>query len=183
MSDQHCRDARELRRAGGVSPRAGRNADSLPIRVRELRSQPALFGVRRWHLGSDAQPRTDRRCSCLDRKAQFGVLRPRRTFGVDGGASLIPGQVDTAGQTFRTEDSFSAILPRFNILYRLSDKINAYATVSKGRRSDTVQLGAASTANGPVANFTPVAAENVWNYEIGLKDRRASFRARSAPIT
>ena len=90
-------------------------------------------------------------------------------------ASLIPGQIDTGGQTFRTEDSFAAVLPRFNLLYRISDSINAYATVSKGRRSATVQLGARSTTAGPVANFTPVAAENVWNYEVGLKGSSGMF--------
>ena len=77
--------------------------------------------------------------------------------------------VDTAGQTFRTEDSFSAVLPRFNILYRFSDDINGFATVSKGRRSATVNAGARNTPTGPVGNFTDIAPEIVWNYEVGLK--------------
>jgi len=76
---------------------------------------------------------------------------------------------DTAGQTFRTEDSFSAILPRFNILYRFSDEINGFATVSKGRRSATVNAGATATPTGPVGNFADIAPEIVWNYEVGLK--------------
>ena len=105
----------------------------------------------------------------LIEKRSSGFFARVARSALTGGASLIPGQVDTAGQTFRTEDSFSAILPRFNLLWRLSNKINAYATVSKGRRSDTVQLGAVSTPTGPMGNFTPVAAENVWNYEVGLK--------------
>lgn len=105
----------------------------------------------------------------LIEKRNSGYFARVPRSAITGGASLIPGQVDTGGQTFRTEDSFEAVLPRFNVLWRLSNKINAYATVSKGRRSATVQLGAASTVNGPVAAFTPVAAENVWNYEIGLK--------------
>ncbi|MBB5686852.1 TonB-dependent receptor [Sphingobium boeckii] len=84
-------------------------------------------------------------------------------------APLVPGQVDTAGQTFRTEDSFQAFLPRFNILYRFSDDVNGFATISKGRRSPTVNLGARATTAGPVASASAVAAENVWNYEVGLK--------------
>jgi iron complex outermembrane recepter protein len=76
---------------------------------------------------------------------------------------------DTAGRTFRTENSFAAVLPRFNILYRFSDNINGFATVSKGRRSATVDLNATRTPTGPVARFTDIAAENVWNYEVGLK--------------
>ncbi len=101
------------------------------------------------------------------RRSGFFARVPRSTL--TGGANLIPGQTDTAGQTFRTEDSFAAILPRFNVLFKVTDAINVFATVSKGRRSDTVQLGAAATPTGPVANFTPVLAETVWNYEIGLK--------------
>lgn len=107
------------------------------------------------------------------RNSGFFARVPRSAL--TGGASLIPGQVDTRGQTFRTEDSFEAILPRFNLLYRINDSINAYGTVSKGRRSATVQLGAAATATGPVGNFTPVAAENVWNYEVGLKGSSGIF--------
>ena len=107
------------------------------------------------------------------RRSGFYARVPRSL--ISGGASLIPGQVDTGSQTFRTEDSFAAVLPRLNFLYRFSDDINAYATVSKGRRSATVQLGARATASGPVANFTPVLAENVWNYEIGLKGASGIF--------
>ena len=101
------------------------------------------------------------------RRSGFFARVPRSAL--TGGASLIPGQVDTAGRTFRTEDSFIAVLPRANLLYRFSDNFNGYATVSKGRRSATVQLGARATVGGPVANFTPVLAENIWNYEVGLK--------------
>jgi iron complex outermembrane recepter protein len=82
------------------------------------------------------------------RRSGFFARVPRTV--ISRAASLIPGQVDTAGQTF-------------------SDDFNGFVTVSKGRRSATVQLGARATPAGPVGNFTPVAAENVWNYEVGLK--------------
>ena len=107
------------------------------------------------------------------RRSGFFASVPRSA--VTGGASVIPGQIDTRGQVFRTEDSFIAVLPRLNLLYRFSDSFNGYATVSKGRRSATVQLGARSTPAGPVANFAPVLAENVWNYEIGLKGSSGIF--------
>jgi iron complex outermembrane recepter protein len=107
------------------------------------------------------------------RRSGFFARVPRSA--ITGGASLIPGQVDTAGQTFRTEDSFIAVLPRANLLYRFSDNFNGYATVSKGRRSATVQLGARATTAGPVAAFTPVLAENIWNYEVGLKGALGIF--------
>lgn len=76
-------------------------------------------------------------------------------------ASLIPGQTDTGGSTLWSEDSFTAVLPRFNALYRLSDDVNIYATVSKGRRSPTVNQTATSSSVIP--------QENVWNYEGGIK--------------
>jgi len=101
------------------------------------------------------------------RRSGFFARVPRSV--ITGGASLIPGQVDTRGQTFTTEDSFAAVLPRFNVLWKITPRFNAYATVSKGRRSPTVQLDALSTTGGPVPRISPVAEEKVWNYEIGVK--------------
>lgn len=105
----------------------------------------------------------------LGEKRRSGYYAEVARSVITGGASLIPGQVDTGRQVFRDEDSFSAVLPRFNALYRLNAEVNVFATVSKGRRSPTVQLGARATPTGPAPSFTPVAEENVWNYEIGLK--------------
>ncbi|MEN3746015.1 TonB-dependent receptor [Sphingomonas sp. HF-S3] len=83
--------------------------------------------------------------------------------------SLVPGQYDTGGQTYTAQRSFSAVLPRFNILYRLSDKTNVFATVSKGRRSPVVNLSAALRGGVTVPNLAIVPEEQVWNYEVGLK--------------
>ncbi|MAY19082.1 MAG: TonB-dependent receptor [Erythrobacteraceae bacterium] len=77
------------------------------------------------------------------------------------GAPLIPGQVDTGGQTIRGEGDFDAVLPRFNALYRISPDVNVFATVSKGRRSPVVQVNAGGS--------TIIPEETVWNYEGGLK--------------
>ncbi|MEC9109238.1 MAG: TonB-dependent receptor, partial [Pseudomonadota bacterium] len=86
------------------------------------------------------------------------------------GAPLIPGQIDTGGQTFTAEDSFDAWLPRFNVLYRISPEVNVFATVSKGRRSPVVQLSAARDTTGAVVpGLQSVPEETVWNYEGGLK--------------
>jgi outer membrane receptor protein involved in Fe transport len=83
--------------------------------------------------------------------------------------SLIPGQVDTGGRTFTAQQSYSAVLPRFNVLYRLSDDVNVFATVSKGRRSPIVSLNAARRGGVAVPNRQIVPEETVWNYEAGLK--------------
>lgn len=87
-----------------------------------------------------------------------------------GGRSLIPGQIDTGGQTFVAKDNFFAVLPRFNVLARLSADVNVFATVSKGRRSPVVQLSATRNSAGePVPNLQLVPEEIVWNYEGGIK--------------
>ena len=86
------------------------------------------------------------------------------------GAPLIPGQVDTGGQTFTADDRFQAWLPRFNALYRVTDEVNVFGTISKGRRSPVVQLNASLDGMGnPVPNVNSVAEETVWNYEGGVK--------------
>tara|TARA_R110000824_G_scaffold401427_1_gene612114 strand:- start:3509 stop:5896 length:2388 start_codon:yes stop_codon:yes gene_type:complete len=82
-------------------------------------------------------------------------------------SSLIPGQTDTGGATLWSEDSFTAILPRINALYRLSDDVNVYATISKGRRSPTVNQTATSSSLIP--------EEIVWNYEGGIKGSAGIF--------
>jgi outer membrane receptor protein involved in Fe transport len=83
--------------------------------------------------------------------------------------SLIPGQVDTGGRTFTAQESYAAVLPRFNALFRLSYAVNVFATVSKGRRSPVVQLNARRVGTTAVPNLQLVPEEKVWNYEAGLK--------------
>jgi len=94
-----------------------------------------------------------------ERKSGFTATVPNSVLS---GAPLIPGQVDTGGQVIESEDSFAAVLPRFNILYRITPDVNVFATVSKGRRSPVVPVNA-----GGVQPVIP--AETVWNYEGGLK--------------
>jgi outer membrane receptor protein involved in Fe transport len=85
------------------------------------------------------------------------------------GAPLIPGGVNTGGRVLEAEETFQAALPRFNALYRFSDDVNVYATISKGRRSPVVQLGARRDGAAVVANRIDVLEETVWNYEGGVK--------------
>lgn len=84
-------------------------------------------------------------------------------------AALIPGQIDTAGLTYTADDRFSAWLPRFNALYRISDDVNVFATVSKGRRSPVINVAARRVSGVSQPNVTNIAEETVWNYEGGLK--------------
>jgi outer membrane receptor protein involved in Fe transport len=102
------------------------------------------------------------------RRSGFTARVPRPLLN-PAAFSLIPGQVDTAGQTFEAQRSFDAFLPRLNVLFRATDRINLFGTVSKGRRSPVVQLNAIRVAGVATPNLQLVPEENVWNYEVGLK--------------
>lgn len=107
------------------------------------------------------------------RKSGYTTRVPRPVLNPTA-FSLIPGQTDTAGLTFWRQQSYAAVLPRFNALLRLSDAINVYATISKGRRSPVVQLDAVRTTVAPGSTrVSPrvqlVPEEIVWNYEGGIK--------------
>ena len=100
------------------------------------------------------------------RRSAFFARVPNSTLSR---AALIPGQIDTAGQTYEASKWFQAWLPRFNALYRISDDVNVFATISKGRRSPVLQVNAARSGGRPVPGVQTIAEENVWNYEGGLK--------------
>ncbi len=107
------------------------------------------------------------------RKSGYTTRVPRPVLN-PAAFSLIPGQTDTGGLTFWRQQSYAAVLPRFNALFRLSDAINVYATISKGRRSPVVQLDAQRTTVAPGSTrVSPrvqlVPEETVWNYEGGIK--------------
>ena len=106
-----------------------------------------------------------------DRQSGYSSIMPN---AVIAGAPLLP-IVSTNGNKFVTQKSFTAILPRANVLLKLTDDVNLYATVSKGRRSPVVQLSAQNTSFGVGPNLSIVDPENVWNYEGGIKGRVGPF--------
>lgn len=133
----------------------------------------SIFADATWNLSAEIELTAGLRLLTEERSSGFYAEVPNTVITR---GPLIPGfVVDTAGQVFKESDSFSAVLPRFNVLYRVNDAVNVFGTVSKGRRSPTVQLGARSTPTGPEPAFTPVAEENVWNYEVGVKAASANF--------
>ncbi len=106
----------------------------------------------------------------LIEQRRSGYISDIPRSALSGGPSLIPGQVSTFGETFEADRSYFAVLPRVNALYRITDDVNVFATVSKGRRSPVVQLTARRLANGSSApNLQLVPEETVWNYEAGVK--------------
>lgn len=85
--------------------------------------------------------------------------------------------VDTNGETFYAEADFDDWLPRFNALYELNAATNLYATVSKGRRSEVLNVSSVNDAQGNVQkSVTEVPAEIIWNYETGIKGKALEGR-------
>ena len=82
---------------------------------------------------------------------------------------LIAGGINTGGQVLSAEGSFNAFLPRANILYRVTDNVNLYATYSRGRRSPVVQVNAGRVAGVLTPAVRVFPAEIVDNYEAGVK--------------
>ncbi|KQN00440.1 TonB-dependent receptor [Sphingomonas sp. Leaf25] len=115
-----------------------------------------------------------------NRQSQYSSVQPfSRILAGAGVFTSLLGTASTGGAKFEAERSFAAVLPRFNALVRLSDAVNLYATVSKGRRSPVVQLAAARTGTAATAAVVPalqiVPEELVWNYEGGIKGRVGPF--------
>ncbi|MDE0879514.1 MAG: TonB-dependent receptor [Sphingomonas bacterium] len=106
-----------------------------------------------------------------DRQSGYSSVQPNsQILAALGVRTSLLGTANTNGAKFVAERSFTAILPRFNALFRITPDINVYATISKGRRSPVVQLGARATT--PVSpNLQIVPEEIVWNYEAGIKGR------------
>ena len=100
------------------------------------------------------------------RQSRFSNNNPNSVLT---GAPLVGG-ISTNGQVFTAEEEFRAVLPRFNALVRISDDVNVYGTVSKGRRSPVVQItGVRRDGTNLIANRNDVGEEIVWNYEGGIK--------------
>ncbi|WP_313538069.1 TonB-dependent receptor [Sphingomonas sp.] len=128
-----------------------------------INDQYSMFGEVTWMPIHALEVTAGIRALIEQRKSGYVSVAPKSVLS---GAPLIPGQATTKG-TLWSQDSFQAFLPRFNILYRLDDAINLYATISKGRRSPTVNQGATSTSLIP--------EETVWNYEGGVKLAKGMF--------
>ena len=110
------------------------------------------------------------------RKSGYSSVQPNSTLLASLGVrSSLLGTANTNGTIFNAQRSFTAVLPRFNALYRVSDSINLYATISKGRRSPVVQLAATTVGGVVVPNLQVVPDEVVWNYEGGIKGKVGPF--------
>jgi len=108
-----------------------------------------------------------------DRTSGFSAISPNAVLAP---FPLLP-VVSTGGAILESSDSFDDYLPRFNALYRLNEGLNLYATVSKGRRSEVIDVTSGLDGSGNVvADVTEIPAEIIWNYEVGGKGTLLSKR-------
>lgn len=118
-----------------------------------------------------------------DKTSGYSSIAPNSVILASVGvvAPLLP-VVSTEGETLEASDEFDGWLPRFNLLYNLDKDTNLYATISKGRRSDVVDVSSTldESAN-VVADVTLVPEEIIWNYETGVKgqalNRKVTYSA------
>ena len=101
-------------------------------------------------------------------------------------ASVLTGSelftVNTNGEIFRAQADYDDWLPRFNLLYGFNEKINMYATISKGRRSDVLSVTSVRGEDGlGEESVSEIPAEIIWNYEAGIKgqafDKSVNYNA------
>lgn len=142
----------------------------------------SVFGDATWIPTPALELTAGARVLIEDRQSGYSSVMPdSRLLAGAGIFTSLLGAANTKGQKFAAQRSYAAFLPRFNALYRVSDAVNLYATVSKGRRSPVVQLEGRrivplSVANsGAIPRLQIVPKENVWNYEGGIKGRVGPF--------
>lgn len=133
----------------------------------------SMFGETTWIPTPALELTAGARLLIEKRKAGYSTYQPIAPIY---GQSLLP-YADTDGETIWAQRSYAAILPRFNALFRLSDNVNLYGTISKGRRSPTVQVGTMTdaTTGERYVGIDPIKEETVWNYEGGIKGSSGMF--------
>ena len=124
----------------------------------------------------------------LDVTAGIRWVKERRTSGAfqNGTPALVTGFTapllnfgNTNGTIVESDtESFDAWLPRFNVHYAFNDELSVYSTISKGRRSDLVDVGVTGSPFDPEAVVTILPGETIWNYEAGVKSTWLEGRAQ-----
>ncbi|MAX00544.1 MAG: TonB-dependent receptor [Sphingomonas sp.] len=135
----------------------------------------SVFGDVAWNITQRLQFTVGTRVLIEQRKSEYTADMPNsQIFAAAGVLRPLLPVVDTAGQTYSATKSFSGVLPRFNLLYKINDGLNLYGTISKGRRSPTVNVVSAA---GPRPDISVIPEETVWNYEGGVKYARGPLSA------
>lgn len=82
---------------------------------------------------------------------------------------LQPVAVSTDGEFQFIEETFTDVLPRLNVLYKLSEDVNLYGTIARGSKRPAILI---SNLDGDLDNQLDIqflSREVVWNYEVGFK--------------
>lgn len=113
----------------------------------------------RWELQAGLRYTYEDRSSSYRADQPASVLTGDSFFGI----------VDTRGSDVSSGDSYDSWLPRFSVLFH-GDTNNLYGTIAKGRRSNVLNVQSGLDASDNViADTTSIPAEDIWNYEIGIK--------------
>lgn len=132
----------------------------------------SVFADGTWRLTDRLEATVGVRYVTEDRTSGFSAVSPIATLAP---IALLP-VIDTGGEILEASADFDDWLPRFNLLYTVSSSLNTYATISKGRRSDVIDVTSGIGPDGVVAEITEIPAEIVWNYEAGVKGTAADGR-------
>ncbi len=86
----------------------------------------------------------------------------------------------TNGERFEASDSFQSWVGRFAVDYEIASGSNVFATISRGRRPNVINVASAPTATPGVneAAVTILDEEIVINYELGFKQLALNNRLR-----
>ena len=127
----------------------------------------SMFGEATWIPTPALELNAGARVLIEKRRSGYSTYQPVAPIY---GEPLLP-YANTDGEVVYADRSYAAFLPRFNALLRVTDAINLYATISKGRRSPSVQVTTLTDADTGARYAGPneVGNETVWNYEGGVK--------------
>jgi outer membrane receptor protein involved in Fe transport len=70
------------------------------------------------------------------------------------------------------KETFTEILPKVALKYKINEQVNAYATFSKGYKSG----GFNTNSSIDISEFRSYDSETSWNYELGFKSAFANKR-------
>lgn len=108
----------------------------------------------------------------LEDERQGGAFATGNTSALFGGPFLGGLFGNTGGRVVKSDtETFDAWLPRFSLSYFFSDDLHVYANVGKGRVAPVIDVDGQGGAESPFAIVSILPAEEIWNYEAGVKSQ------------
>jgi len=91
--------------------------------------------------------------------------------------NFFPSFINFPRPVAKSDDSFDDVSPRVGLRFAFSDDASVYATISKGYKAGGSSTGN-DTQHGDAPLAIPYDAEELWNYEVGIKTEFADNRVR-----